>query len=281
MSVPPALQPVLLHMRAEPSRIWSLIVTVFGDMILPRGGRVWLGTLLEIFAALGAGGNAVRTAMSRLAADGWVERNRVGRNSYYRLAEKGRVTAGAAAGRIYGGRPAAWDGAFAMAVLEGAGREVLEAAGYAVLSPGVMVGVAPGVVDAGVDAVFLRAAADPAGARRLAAQVWPTERLGEGYRRFLGAFRPLQGETDLGDLEALLGRLLLVHAYRRLVLRDPLLPAVLMPADWPGDEARALCGGLYRVLLPGSERWLDAHGLNEDGTLPAPGIALEERFAGF
>ena len=31
----------------------------------------------------------VRTAMSRLAADGWLERNKVGRNSFYRLVEEG------------------------------------------------------------------------------------------------------------------------------------------------------------------------------------------------
>ena len=33
----------------------------------------------------------MRTAVSRLAADGWLERNRIGRNSFYRLAGKGRA----------------------------------------------------------------------------------------------------------------------------------------------------------------------------------------------
>jgi hypothetical protein len=38
----------------------------------------------------------VRTAMSRLAADGWLERRKAGRNSFYRLAGKGRQTFDAA-----------------------------------------------------------------------------------------------------------------------------------------------------------------------------------------
>ena len=77
---------------------------------------------------------------------------------------------------------------------------------------------------------------------------------------------------------ALVARLLLIHDYRRLVLRDPLVPGALLPVAWPGNTARALCAGLYLALLPGSERWMDAHGLNETGPLPAPGRAIGARF---
>jgi len=44
-----------------------------------RGGSVWLGTLLEFFKTLDIDSGVVRTAMSRLATDGWLERNKVGR----------------------------------------------------------------------------------------------------------------------------------------------------------------------------------------------------------
>ena len=30
----------------------SLIVSVFGDAILPRGGRIWLGSLIRLLAPL-------------------------------------------------------------------------------------------------------------------------------------------------------------------------------------------------------------------------------------
>ena len=277
-------------MRAEPSRTWSLIVTLFGDMVVPRGERLWLGTLLEIFAALEISGNVVRTAASRLAADGWLDRNRVGRNSYYRLADKGRRTFAEAALRIYGAHPQPWDGAFSMAVLgerdRDAARGSLEEAGYVMLSPGVLVAVAaPAGLDLPADTIMLRSAADAPSAVRLAAQIWPTQRLGARYRGFLDAFEPVADHFAAGlalsDLEALVGRLLLVHEYRRLVLRDPMLPDALLPEAWPGNAARALCASLYRVLLPASERWLDEHALNEDGRLPPPHIELTRRFLSY
>ena len=280
MPAPSTLTPILDHLRAEPSRTWSLIITLYGDVIVPRGGRVWLGTLLEILAALEIGGNVVRTAMSRLASDGWLERSRIGRNSYYRLAEKGRAEFADAAARIYGGQPPAWDGIFHIAV-QGE-RAALEGSGYALLAPGVYVAATPPAGALREAAIGLRATTDGDSARRLAAQVWPTHEVAEGYRRFLEAFSPLRDLLATGraltDLEALVARLLLVHEYRRLVLRDPLLPAPLRPADWPGEAARDLCGALYPILLPGSERWLNEHAVDEGGPLPAPEIALSDRF---
>jgi phenylacetic acid degradation operon negative regulatory protein len=282
-----ALAPVLQHLRAEPSRTWSLIITLYGDAVVPRGGTLWLGTLLEIFAALDIGGNVVRTAMSRLAADGWLLRTRVGRNAFYRLAEKGRATFAEAARRIYGARSAAWDGAFHLAVLRGgeadAARAALRDAGYAALAPGVLVAVAPPDPAAlAGDVLRLRATTDADSARRLAGELWPGERLAEDYRRFIATFTPLRdscaGGAVLSDLEAMVARLLLVHEYRRLVLRDPLLPDALLGEAWPGTAARHLCGVLYPLLLPGSERWLDGHGMDEEGRLPAPDIVLAERF---
>ena len=76
-----------------------------------------------------------------------------------------------------------------------------------------------------------------------------------------------------------MARILLIHHYRRVVLRDPLLPAALLPADWPGRAARTLCGEIYRGLLPASEQWLDRHGTNESGPLPEAAASLWQRFA--
>src|SRR4051812_50059952 len=81
---------IVEQLKREPSRTGSIVITVFGDAIVPRGGSVWLGTLLEFFKRLDIDSGVVRTAMSRLASDGWLERNKVGRNSFYRLREKRR-----------------------------------------------------------------------------------------------------------------------------------------------------------------------------------------------
>jgi phenylacetic acid degradation operon negative regulatory protein len=72
----------------------------------------------------------------------------------------------------------------------------------------------------------------------------------------------------------------LIHQYRRVVLRDPLLPAALLPRDWPGRAARELAGDIYRGVLSASEQWLDRHASNENGPLPAAERELSRRFAG-
>ena len=72
--MPQPLARIIDQLKREPSRTGSIVITVFGDAIVPRGGSVWLGTLLEFFETLDIDASVVRTAMSRLAADGWFER---------------------------------------------------------------------------------------------------------------------------------------------------------------------------------------------------------------
>ena len=64
---------LLDRLRTEPSRTGSMIVTVYGDAILPRGGEAAMADLLVLMRRLGAAEGVVRTAVSRLARDGWLE----------------------------------------------------------------------------------------------------------------------------------------------------------------------------------------------------------------
>lgn len=265
--------------RTGPPRIASFIVTVWGDAVAPRGGSLWLGTLQAILDRFGCTPGQVRTAMSRLAEEGWLARNRVGRNSFYRLGPRGEQVFGAAAARIYAPDPPDWDGSFRLVLLaDAATREALEAAGFGTLPGGAMLGLAgdPALLPRSVP--VLTGPARCAGeARLLAARAWPLAPLAEGYGRFRDAFDPLR-EAAIPAEEALPLRLLLVHEWRRLVLRDPLLPRALLPEDWPGTAARALAAALYRRLAPDAEAWLDREGANEHGALPPSTAGL--RFAG-
>jgi hypothetical protein len=47
--------------RGHPSRTGSIVIT-FGDAIVPRGGSVWLGTLLEFFGTIDMERGVARTA---------------------------------------------------------------------------------------------------------------------------------------------------------------------------------------------------------------------------
>lgn len=75
--------------NAVPVSGTSLIVSLYGDALLHRGGEVWLGSLAAMLEGLGFGERFVRTALFRLNKEGWLEVSRVGRRSYYRLTESG------------------------------------------------------------------------------------------------------------------------------------------------------------------------------------------------
>lgn len=291
----PSFSTSLTRLLAEyPQRVWSLVVTIFGDAVAPRGGELALASLLAITAAFGIQDGAVRTALSRLASDGWIESRRRGRNSYYRLTARGQAEFEVATKRIYFAEATAWNGDWHVVILspDGNGRdpvlERLRREGYAALTAGTYArplpeGRDPGVVPGeGVLLSFRGEAEDPAAARALAARQWPLTELADAYRQFIARFAPLGEAAALAPpadrLTALVTRVLLIHAYRRIVLRDPQLPPALLPEDWPGPEARRLCGRLYRVLLEPSERWLDEHGRNERGPLPPPTSSFFGRF---
>lgn len=282
------------HAR-HPIRAGSLIVTVYGDAVAPRGGELSTGSLIALLSALRIGDGLVRTALTRLVQDGWLDRTRQGRNSHYRLSEKGRGVFDAATRRIYFAAPGQWDGGWSLAVLDGTGeartrtRARLEDWGFGALAPNVMLrpnGAGSGAeapLDAAPGLVRLAATgADPHEARRLAGLVWPLDDLAARYRRFAGRFAPLAEDEAtaraLDPAEALVVRILLIHEYRRVILRDPLLPRALLPADWPGHAARGLCGRLYDAIRAASERWIDEHGLNSGGPLPSPDAAFARRF---
>jgi len=286
--MPPPLARIVELLKREPSRTGSIVITVFGDAIVPRGGSVALATLLEFFQAIDIDSPVVRTAMSRLTADGWFEREKVGRNSFYRLVQRERLTFDIATRHIYGAPASDWTGRFELLLIANgndrdASREALKNAGFGSPLPGVW--VAPSgvpVPDEAKGAIRLEVSAEDDSGRRLLSESWPLDRTADAYLKFMKTFEPLLawiGKREaLTDADAFTARILLIHHYRRVVLRDPLLPSALLPKDWPGRAARELCGEIYRAVLPASEQWLDRHGSNENGPLPSAGKELARRF---
>lgn len=282
----------VLHDLAEgkPLRAGSLIVTVFGDAIVPRGGTLWLGSLLEIMALFGVEAGLVRTALSRLTQENWFERSRAGKHSFYRLSAHGAAAFAEATRRIYHAEEAAWDGALRVVVLTArdarirhAEREALLAQGFGQTAPTVLlqpVTAAPKTATQIPGAVCLSARLeDAAQARLLGSTAWQLDALAESYARFIATFEPVTGvAARLDPAQAFRLRILLIHDYRRIILRDPMLPSGMLPEDWPGHAARQLCRTLYKATLARSEQWLGAHGGTQDGPLPPPDDAFKLRF---
>jgi phenylacetic acid degradation operon negative regulatory protein len=290
MPLSPAVSPLVAEYHAaKPVRVWSLIVTLYGDAVVPRGGSLWIGSLIEIMALFGIDAGHVRTAMSRLSADGWLDRVRRGRNSYYRLSKTGEGTFLAATRRIYAGDERPADGALRLAIIDPAGdhrgplRSALATAGFVPLAPMVYVGAAEPTAEISRRVgVFVVAAEEGAGAREIAAAAWKLASIAAGYRAFVERFAPLDAALDgrktLPGADALVARTLLIHQFRRIVLRDPNLPQALLPLPWPGDPARELAARIYARLVPPAEAYLDEIARNEHGALPPPDAGFSTRF---
>ncbi len=279
----------VLRQLDRPLRAWSLIVTIFGDAVVPRGGSLWLGTLLEIMAAFGVEPGGVRTATSRLVGDGWLIRDRIGRNSFYRFSDVAMQASSAAAMRVYGGAAPSSGAHLTLTVVTDEAsvgrvqeRERLLRAGARPLATDIFLvlsGRSGLPASSSTSLVLDVMPRDDNDAQRLARMAWPLDELARAYRRFNQVFTPVGQRVASSDLDALALRLLVVHELRRIVLRDPGLPAAWLGEDWPGTGARHLAASIWHATLDPSERWLDQNGKSQDGALPSAGPELRQRFS--
>jgi phenylacetic acid degradation operon negative regulatory protein len=287
---------------ADPPRARSLVVTLWGDSLAPHGGAIWLKALARLLAPFGVNDRLTRTSVFRLARDGWIAAQAHGRQSRYCLTRTGRERFEAAYRRIYAPPADAWSGEWEM-VVDPAGatdlharrrlREDLRWNGFAVLAPGCYVRprlagpAAPALLDHASHAVVLAASQSPESPGSLFESVagsWDREGVARGYRRFVRAFeRALarfhgRDPRTLDPEQCFVVRTLLVHAYRRVLLRDPRLPASLLPGDWPGGRAYALTREFYRATRAGAEAHLARVFAECDDALPPADDAFDARF---
>ncbi len=285
----------------------SLIISVFGDAVVPRGGRVWLGSLIRLLESLGLNDRLVRTSVFRLARDEWLQSEPSGRRTNYLLTPSGLQRIEEASRVVYASSSPQWDRRWRLIVTVGElgtkNRERLRKAlfwqGFGVLNGNCFVHPSANLISA-FDALvaeglgellhqlkpLMAADAAPGIAATDAEMVrsaWNLEHLADTYRGFVERYQPVltqlrDGAGEFNDENAFLLRVLLIHDYRRLLLRDPRLPDVLLATNWPGQKARLLCRELYRRLLTPSERHLDTCLQLADGQTPEASTRLLERF---
>jgi phenylacetic acid degradation operon negative regulatory protein len=291
--------------RQRPLRAGSLIVTIFGDSIVPRGGAIALGSLIRLGAPFGLSERLVRTSIARLAHDGWVEARRLGKRSEYRLSRDGRERFAEATERIYGAPHARWSERWTLVVLPTLPsakrrrlRKELAWQGFGELCAGVFAHPEQAAQAEGADArgashiggtrlpalalVFEARLTSPATPAPLVDLGWDLKDLARRYQRFANRFERVSAalREPPDPQTGFILRTLLIHEYRRLLLRDPLLPERLLPAGWPGIRAAELCRAIYGQVFAASEIYLSEVASHLEGDLPPAERSTLERFGG-
>jgi phenylacetic acid degradation operon negative regulatory protein len=286
----------------------SLIISVFSDAVYPRGGRIWLGSLIGLLAPLQLNERLIRTSVFRLTKEAWLCSEAHGRRADYRLTATGQRRIEDASRHVYAANAPLWDRRWRLIMtigeLDADKRERLQRAllwqGFGAL--GADCHVHPSAdLSLAFDALMAEGNADLLGHLMplmaadlhfglsasivdMVKRAWNLDRLGQDYADFVTLYQPTLESlrqtplTGVDDESAFLLRTLLIHDYRRLLLRDPELPEVLLSADWPGQQARLLCKEIYRRLLIPSERHLDQHLKLSNGKTPCALPLLTARF---
>lgn len=293
-------------LTTDPPRHKSLVMTLCGDAIAPHGGAFWLGSMIELLGPLGVSDRLVRTSVFRLVQEGWLVASREGRRSRYALEPKALPRFERANRRIYSPPGLHWHGRWTFMLapngsidgdLRALLRKELEWEGFAMLATGVMAHPAPDrdtlrdiLARSGAEGkVFVCDAAElpDVGSRplpELVGDAWDLSAVIAGYRGFIDTFTPLlvllEDPASVPPQDAFAIRTLLIHAYRRVQLHDPMLPVALLPDPWPGSDAYELAKRVYQLTWRQAEEHVMAMLRKEDESTPPADGGFYERFGG-
>ena len=227
-------------------RVWSLLVTIFGDLAQDESAEFGGGMLGNMMALIGLRPESARVALHRLRRDGWIDSRRIGRRVRYRLTDRGRAESAAASRLIYSARPLADE---AWLVLFDPGCGAGESPGNGVwISPTVLLTSDPA---AHADALRMPLDTETTLPDWMAKRVCD-ERLLEQASDLAMRLDRLEGLVSAGPrpgpIETAALRVLIVHDWRRIVLKLPRLPDHVFPRCWQGPACRAQVAALLARL---------------------------------
>ena len=251
----------------------SLLMTILGEFVLPRGGPVWTQTLVSTLALFGIEDKSARQALARTAAEGGLASERVSRQVRWSLTPPGERLLSQGAQRIYsfGRDDVEWDGRWLMLLvsvpesqrdLRHRVRSQLNWAGFGSPAPGVWVSPHASqqaeaqriLTTAGVDGAamsFVASYGQIGGQEELVARSWDLGALENRYEDFIEEFTGLDPVTGEAALQA---QIRLVHEWRRFPFLDPRLPARLLPQNWSGTKAADLFHTRHADWHPAAQR---------------------------
>lgn len=284
----------------------SLILTIFGDYICAHGGTIWLGSLIKLVASLGINQRLVRTSVFRLTEKGILQSQQKGRRSFYSLTEKGFRQFSIAAERIYRYHESTWDGEWRLVftTLKSMDKDARERFnkeltwfGFNRISTGVFAHptasldlIQKVITEMQLEDSVVTMQAKSMGINPLKSSVnlikygFNTDAMKLEYREFIDLFKtiiPVAEKTNNKDEElCFLLRSLLIHEYRRILLRESELPHELVPEDCLSHQARDITEQLYKTICTPAEDYFMRIGESANGALPAVDDEYFTRFGG-
>ena len=231
---------------------------------------------------------------------------KIGRRSYYRISERGQSRFRHAENKIYLSEQPDWDGKWKLLLLEAADKDEkirlkkeLGWLGFGQFNSSLM--AAPscaqsdvpsilGELNAAEQIIYFRAdypySRSEKHLKELVSSAWSLPDVSLHYHQFIVLFRPLAlllkelSDAQISPEQCFQLRLLLIHFYRRVTLKDPLLPDELLPAQWEGHIARHLCTNIYQRIDQTATRYVTQMSETTVGELPQPSTAYYRRFGG-
>lgn len=250
----------------------SALFDVYGDHLRGRDSQALVAGLVRLLDPVGIQAPAVRTAISRMVGEGWLEPVQLPGGRGYRATDRTIRWLDDVAARVYRASDEPdWDHRWHLVLVHEPTerpdrqrlRADLEFIGYAELATHTWISPYP---RGELDEVLARAGAT---ARRVRADLvepsplsaWDLPSLAAAYRDFVAEAGELLEDVDEapdghGDEAAFAARFRLVHAWRKFLFTDPGLPGELLPADWPGREAAALFAREASRLKPAADRFV-------------------------
>jgi phenylacetic acid degradation operon negative regulatory protein len=207
--------------------------------------RLPVALLVRTTDLFGIAAGTTRTALSRMASAGEVRAD----DGWYEIAGDSLLARQARQSASRAGRTAAWDGAWLQAVVDAPGRRAaadrarlraaLGSARLGELREGVWMrpaNLGPGPTVEEVRWFDVGPVDDAAG---LAARLWDLRRWSQHAAELRRRMATLVGPLERGDRDALAPGFVLSADVLRHFQADPLLPAALLPENWPGEALRA------------------------------------------
>jgi len=249
----------------------SALFDLYGDHLRSRGSRAPVAALVRLLAPLGITAPAVRTAVSRMARQGWLDPVRLPEGAGYELTPRAARRLDEAAARIYRLGDREWDGRWHVVVVERVRertrrerlRSALSFLGYAPLDETTWISPRPSrEIEALLETERVRAerfaASYDGDPRGLVARAWDLDGLSHAYQGWLSVAAGLVAPAgpDAPDEVVFAVRSRLVHEWRKFLFRDPGLPAELLPGQWAGRQAAEVFDVESARLLPAASRFV-------------------------